>query len=107
SYDEGQQHGDERQSEFHTNPGYMQDAFNPIEFLDYLRGRWRVMVSACAIAVALAAAGSLMLPKSYTANAVIVIEPPGNDPRAATVVSPVYLESLKTYERFALSDSLF
>ena len=85
----------------------MQDAFNPIEFLDYLRARWRVLAAACALAAALAAAGSLLLPKRYTANAVIVIEPPGNDPRAATVVSPVYLESLKTYERFALSDSLF
>lgn len=85
----------------------MQDAFNPIEFLDYLRARWRVLASACALAAAVAAAGSLLLPKRYTANAVIVIEPPGSDPRAATVVSPMYLESLKTYERFALSDSLF
>src|SRR5579863_223015 len=89
------------------NPAYMQDAFNPIEFLEYVRGRWRVLASACALAAALAVAGSLVLPKRYTANAVIVIEPPGNDPRAATVVSPMYLESLKTYERFALSDSLF
>jgi uncharacterized protein involved in exopolysaccharide biosynthesis len=85
----------------------MQDAFNPIEFLDYLRARWRVPASACALAAVLATAGSLMLPKRYTANAVIVIEPPGNDGRAASAVSPVYLESLKTYERFALSDSLF
>jgi uncharacterized protein involved in exopolysaccharide biosynthesis len=37
-----------------------------------------------------------------------VIEPPGsNDVRTATAVSPIYLESLKTYERFATSDSLF
>jgi uncharacterized protein involved in exopolysaccharide biosynthesis len=85
----------------------MQDAFNPIEFLDYLGARWRVVAVACALAGAVAAAGTLMLPKRYTATAVIVIEPPANDPRAATAVSSMYLESLKSYERFALSDSLF
>ncbi len=48
------------------------------------------------------------MPKQYTATATLVIEPPAaNDPRAATSVSPVYLESLKTYEQFAGSDSLF
>jgi capsular polysaccharide biosynthesis protein len=51
---------------------------------------------------------SLLLPKRYTATASIVIEPPaGNDVRTATAVSPVYLESLRTYERFAASDTLF
>jgi polysaccharide biosynthesis transport protein len=44
----------------------------------------------------------------YTATARIVIDPPaGADLRAAMAVSPIYLESLKTYERFADSDSLF
>ena len=44
----------------------------------------------------------------YTATARIVIEPPaGADLRAAMAVSPIYLESLKTYEHFAASDSLF
>jgi uncharacterized protein involved in exopolysaccharide biosynthesis len=38
----------------------------------------------------------------------IVIQPPaGVDVRTATAVSPIYLESLKTYEQFAESDSLF
>ena len=64
--------------------------------------------AACATAVLLSLGISLLLPKRYTATATIVIEPPGgNDVRAATSVSPVYLESLKTYERFAASDSLF
>ena len=45
---------------------------------------------------------SLLLPKRYTATASIVIEPPGgSDVRLSTAVSPVYLESLKTYERFS------
>ena len=44
----------------------------------------------------------------YTATARLVIDPPaGADLRAAMAVSPIYLESLKTYEHFAASDSLF
>jgi len=59
-------------------------------------------------AMVLSLAVSLLLPKRYTATASIVIEPPaGNDVRTATAVSPVYLESLRTYERFADSDTLF
>lgn len=51
---------------------------------------------------------SLVLPKRYTATAEILIQPPaGNDPRAATAISPVYLESLKAYQRLAESDTLF
>ena len=49
----------------------------------------------------------LLLPKQYTAVATLVIEPPGADPRSATAVSSIYLESLKSYEAFASSDSLF
>ena len=46
--------------------------------------------------------------RQFTATARIVIEPPaGTDLRAAMAVSPIYLESLKTYELFAASDSLF
>jgi capsule polysaccharide export protein KpsE/RkpR len=46
--------------------------------------------------------------REYTATSRIVIEPPAGDVRAAaTAVSPIYLESLKTYESFAGSDSLF
>jgi capsule polysaccharide export protein KpsE/RkpR len=63
---------------------------------------------ACVSAVLVSFAVSVMLPKRYTATATIVIEPPaGNDVRTATAVSPVYLESLRTYERFAASDTLF
>jgi uncharacterized protein involved in exopolysaccharide biosynthesis len=37
-----------------------------------------------------------------------VIDPPaGSDPRASTAVSPIYLESLRSYEAFASSDNLF
>jgi uncharacterized protein involved in exopolysaccharide biosynthesis len=86
----------------------MYQSFDAFEYIDYLRRRWRVAGIACGVAVLLSLPLSLLLPKRYTATASIVIEPPGNtDARTAIVVSPMYLESLKTYERFADSDSLF
>ena len=86
----------------------MYQSFDAFEYVDYLRRRWRVAGIACGVAVLWSLPLSLLLPKRYTATASIVIEPPGNtDARTAIVVSPMYLESLKTYERFADSDSLF
>jgi uncharacterized protein involved in exopolysaccharide biosynthesis len=86
----------------------MYQSFDPFEYVEYLRRRWLVIAVACAVAITLSLILSLLLPKRYTATASIVIEPPGGaDARSATVVSPVYLESLKTYEHFAASDSLF
>jgi uncharacterized protein involved in exopolysaccharide biosynthesis len=86
----------------------MYQSFDAFEYVDYLRRRWRVVAVACAVAVLLAFPLSLLMPKRYTATASIVIEPPGNtDARTAIVISPMYLESLKTYERFADGDSLF
>ena len=79
-----------------------------LEFAEYV---WRckaLVAAACATALALAGGVSALLPLRYTATASVLIEPPaGNDPRAATAVSPVYLESLKTYELLASSDTLF
>jgi polysaccharide biosynthesis transport protein len=86
----------------------MYQSFDAFEYVDYLRRRWRVVAVACGVAVLLALPLSLLMPKRYTATASIVIEPPGNtDARTAIVISPMYLESLKTYERFADGDSLF
>ncbi len=86
----------------------MYQSFDAFEYVEYLRRRWRVAGIACGVAVLLSLPLSLLLPKRYTATASIVIEPPGNtDARTAIVISPMYLESLKTYERFAESDSLF
>src|SRR6266568_489632 len=76
--------------------------------LDRLRARWRIIAVACAVAVSLALAVSLILPKEYTAVSRIVIDPPaGSDPRSSMAVSPIYLESLRSYELFASSDDLF
>ena len=86
----------------------MYQTFDAFEYVDYLGRRWRVIAAACGVALLLSLGVSLLLPKHYTATASIVIEPPGgNDVRLSTAVSPVYLESLKTYERFATSDTLF
>jgi polysaccharide biosynthesis transport protein len=86
----------------------MADSFDPLEYLTHLRRNGKFAAIAIGSAMILTAAVSMLLPKQYTATATLVIEPPfANDPRAATSVSPVYLESLKTYEQFAGSDTLF
>lgn len=83
----------------------------PVEvfrYIRYLRLRWRWIVVSAVVAVTLAAGVSLLMPRQYTATARVVIEPPaGTDLRSAMAVSPIYLESLKTYEQFASGDSLF
>jgi uncharacterized protein involved in exopolysaccharide biosynthesis len=81
--------------------------FDALDYLAHLRARWRIPAATVALAVVTAAAICWILPKQYTARATLVIEPPGVDPRAAISLSPVYLESLKSYETFAASDSLF
>ena len=84
------------------------DAFNAAEFGRYIRSRWKTIAASVTAAVVLAAGASLILPKRYTATASLTIEiSAGADPRAAAAISPVYLESLKTYERFASSDTIF
>ena len=86
----------------------MSDSFDAYRYIGYLRARWHWIAGSAALAACLAAAASLMMTPQYTATAQIVIDPPaGADLRSAMAVSPIYLESLKTYERFAGSDSLF
>ncbi len=77
-------------------------------YVEHLRRRWRVIAAACGVAVALAFAVALFTPAYYTATARIMIEPPeGSDSRIAVAVSPVYIESLKSYELVASGDRLF
>ncbi len=84
------------------------DVLDIAGFSRYLYQRRKLIVNASLIALVLTGLASLIVPAKYTATASILIEPPaGNDPRGAMAVSPVYLESLKTYEHFASSDSLF
>jgi uncharacterized protein involved in exopolysaccharide biosynthesis len=87
---------------------YAAESFQAHEYVDHVQRRWKFVLAVCAAAGALALIASLLLPKEYTAMASIAIDPPaGNDPRTAITVSPVYLESLRAYEMFASSDTLF
>src|SRR5229473_3566387 len=92
-----------------TDVGSMpEQQFDLFEYLGCLRRRWLFLAVACAIACAVSAGISLTLPKQYTATASILIDVSGaSDPRASNAVSSVYMESLRTYEHFAESDSLF
>jgi uncharacterized protein involved in exopolysaccharide biosynthesis len=91
-----------------TTGDYTAESFQAFEYLDHLKRRWKFVAMVCVCAGALALIVSLLLPKEYTATASIVIEPPaGNDTRTSITVSPVYLESLRAYETFAASDTLF
>jgi capsular polysaccharide biosynthesis protein len=82
--------------------------FELLEFIDYARSKWRFVAIAAAVAVLTAAVAAWSLTPRYTATASILIDAPGGaDPGSAAAVTPVYLESLRTYEHFASSDSLF
>ena len=86
----------------------MAEGFNAFRYISYLRLRWPWIAVSSLTAVVIAAGASAMMPRQYTATARILIEPPaGTDPRSPLAISPIYLESLKTYESFASSDSLF
>lgn len=86
----------------------MTGRFEVAGYLGYLRRRWRLPVTAVLAAGGMAVVLSLVWPKKYTARVALLIEPPaGGDPRAPLVISSIYLESLRTYERVAASDELF
>jgi uncharacterized protein involved in exopolysaccharide biosynthesis len=86
----------------------MPETLDAFRYISYMRSRWRWILASCAVAVALALAGSIVATRQYTATTRIVIDPPaGTDLRSTMAVSPVYLESLKTYEQFAAGDSIF
>lgn len=87
----------------------MSEPIDAIRYISYIASRWRWILASSVVALAAAFAIGAAMPRQYTATARIVIEPPaGGDTRVATTaVSPIYLESLKTYEAFAASDSLF
>ncbi len=86
----------------------MADSTDAFRYLGYIKLRWRPVATSCAIAVTMALVVTLLMPRQYTATARVVIDPPaGADIRAALAISPIYLESLKTYERFATAGSLF
>lgn len=86
----------------------MPEPFEPYRYIGKIRPRGRLIAASVAAAGLLSLGMSLLMTRQYTATARIVIDPPaGTDLRSAMAVSPIYLESLRTYEQFASSDSLF
>ena len=86
----------------------MPESFEMFRYLDHLRRRWMVIAAAVGMAVALALVAGWLTPAQYTATARILIESPAaGDLRASMAVSPVYLESLKSYVVLASGDRLF
>jgi len=86
----------------------MAESYDVFRYISYLRSRWLWIGASGAVAMVMALVASLAMPRQYAATAQIVIEPPaGADPRSSVAVSPIYLESLKTYEHYASGDSLF
>ena len=69
----------------------MSDSFDAYELIAYLRGRWKFVPLACVAAAIAALAGSVLLPKKYSATASILIAPPAtSDPLSAIFPSAVY-----------------
>lgn len=86
----------------------MAETFEPLEYLHFLAARWKFAAVCVGTALVVATAVCVLTPSQYTATATLLIEPAAaSDPRAGTAVSPIYLESLKSYEQFAASDSQF
>ncbi len=82
--------------------------FDPVDFGRFALHHWRPVAISIAAAALVSLAVSLVVPKKYTATASLIIDlPAASDPRAAGALSPVYLESLRTYEHFASSDTIF
>ena len=84
----------------------MSESFEAYQYLSYLWGRWRVVVTACSVAVILALGASLLMTKRYTSTAQILIEPAWSR-GSLYPVSPSHLSTIRTYEHVASSDSLF
>src|SRR5947209_19534612 len=86
----------------------MDQTITPAEWFEYAASRWRFVIAAVTCAIAITFVISELLPRRYTATVTLIIDPPpGNDPRAGVAVNPTYLESLRTFEHFFTSDTLF
>jgi uncharacterized protein involved in exopolysaccharide biosynthesis len=84
------------------------ESFTFFQFIDHLRRRGPWIGLTCVVAAVLALVASLLMPKYYTASVRLMIDSPaGNDVRSAMAITPIYFESLKSYEAFASSEKLF
>lgn len=84
------------------------ESFDAHQYLHNLRSRAGFILVVSLSAGVLVLIVSLLLTKQYTATASIMIDPPASDdPRVSVAVNPTYLESLRSYEKLASSDTLF
>jgi uncharacterized protein involved in exopolysaccharide biosynthesis len=82
--------------------------FEALDYVLYLRRRWSFIAVSCLTAGILTLLASFLMTTRYTSSATILIEPAaGADTRTLTAISPIYLESLKTFESVATSGTLF
>jgi uncharacterized protein involved in exopolysaccharide biosynthesis len=82
----------------------MPEPLPPLEFLSVLERRWKRIAAVAACAAAIAFVVSLLLPKQYESTTLLLIQPAANG--SAAVMSPAYLDSLRSYEQFVESDGV-
>ena len=86
----------------------MTESFSASQYLRHVRTSWPVLAVACVVAAVLTYLGNQLMTPQYTAEARVRIELPGSDdPHSALVISPVYMDSLKTYALLASGNELF
>jgi uncharacterized protein involved in exopolysaccharide biosynthesis len=80
----------------------------PGQNLASVLAHWRFLITVIGGAAVLAFGVSELLPRRYTSTATVIIDPPAtSDIRAAAVLNPAYLDSLRTFENFFTSNTLF
>ncbi len=84
----------------------MLEPLDPVEFLSALARRWKRIAVVAGGAAAIALIASLLLPKKYEATALLMIQPAVGGPPSSAVMSPAYLDSLRSYEQFVESDGV-
>jgi uncharacterized protein involved in exopolysaccharide biosynthesis len=73
----------------------------------HMARRWRVIAASCIVAIVTTTVFTLLQTKQFTSRARVLIIPPTSESFPPTALSPTYMESLRTYEYLAMSDSLF
>ena len=84
----------------------MPESLDLLKCVAHVARRWPVIAASCLVAMLAAAAFTLLQAKQFTSRARVLIIPPASESFPATALSPTYMESLRTYEYLAMSDSL-
>jgi uncharacterized protein involved in exopolysaccharide biosynthesis len=81
----------------------MADSLDLVDVLNRLRGRWRVWVTAALTGASIGAGAAALRPVRYVAETHILIELPADSIGVFPMLSPSYLDSLRTYATLAES----